>query len=417
MADRLLMLALSPTMEQGTITKWRKQPGDEISSGDVICEVETDKATMDYEATVEGTLLKIIIDEGGKAAVGDTIGIIGEQDEDFSELESDIQNEKKQKSKKQEDSDETPSDSKDEKDEPDSLAPAQSEPQTVASPPQTGHIKASPLARRIAQDKGLDLRSINGSGPGGRIVKRDVEQASPQQQSAMSAAPSLQDQTVPVSGKRQVIADRLAASKFSAPHYYLRVSVEVDALLEARKNLNAKRDTKVSLNSFLMKFVAESLKRHPMVNASWQGDTIRKFGSVDIGLAVAVNDGLITPVVRQCGAKGITSIDAELTELIDKARTNRLSQDEYSNATFTISNLGSFGIDEFTAIINPPGSAILAVGATQKVPVVIDDENIAVAQVMQLTLSCDHRVIDGAVGAAFLKDLKDMIEEPIRALY
>jgi pyruvate dehydrogenase E2 component (dihydrolipoamide acetyltransferase) len=225
------------------------------------------------------------------------------------------------------------------------------------------------------------------------------------------------DETIPVSKKRKIIAQRLAESKYSAPHYYLKVRVAMDTLLEARKALNARAPQKVSMNAFLLKFVAEALKRHPMVNATWQGDTILKHGSIDIGLAVAQPDGLITPVVRNCGAKGILAIDDDLQELIQKAQNNRLDPEEYTNATFTITNLGSFGIQEFTAIINPPGSAILAVGEIRKEPVVGENDELFIHSMMTLTLSCDHRVIDGAIGAAFLKTLKEMLEEPIRTLY
>ncbi len=220
-----------------------------------------------------------------------------------------------------------------------------------------------------------------------------------------------------MSGKRKVIAQRLAESMFQAPHYYLKVSLEMDSLMAARARLNERRKEKVSFNAFVHKIAAEALRRHPAVNASWQGDTIRRFGSIDIGLAVAQSDGLITPVVRNCAAKGILEIDAELAVLIEKARTNKLMPEEYTGATFSISNLGSFGIEEFTAIINPPGSAILALGKIAKVPVVAGDGSIVVRSVMKATLSCDHRVIDGATGAAFIADLKEIVENPMAALF
>jgi pyruvate dehydrogenase E2 component (dihydrolipoamide acetyltransferase) len=290
------------------------------------------------------------------------------------------------------------------------------------------------LARRMAVEMGIDLRTVRGSGPGGRVVKRDLEKvARAAPQAAPAAAPAappaytlppataahLEDRRIPVSGKRKIIAQRLSESKFSAPHYYLRIDVAVDGLIEARRRLNERlgRDARVSVNAFLIKLAAEALKRHPEVNASWEGDTIFRRGSADIGLAVAQEDGLITPVVHDCGSKGILAIERELAALIDKARTNRLSPEDYNGASFTISNLGSAGILEFTAIINPPGSAILAVGRAQKTPVVGEDDQIRVQTTMILTLSCDHRVIDGAVGAAFLADLKRILENPIEALY
>ncbi len=413
MAEKVVMLALSPTMETGTIAKWNKQEGETVASGDVLCEVETDKAVMDYESMQEGALLKIVLPEGGEAKVGATIAIIGAAGEDFGAL--------------LQDNAPTPALAASAK-QPDEAAPVpvSAPTETVNAEPSapSGNIKASPLARAMAKDAGLDLDAITGSGPGGRIIKRDIEQAFQMQTQAPQAiaAPSpivatATDEVVPVSKKRKIIAQRLAESKYSAPHYYLKIRVEMDTLLHARQALNARATKKVSLNAFLLKFVAESLKHHPMVNATWQGDSILKHGAIDIGLAVAQPDGLITPVVRNCGAKGIVTIDEDLQALIQKAQNNRLDPEEYSNATFTISNLGSFGIQEFTAIINPPGSAILAIGEIRKEPVVGDNDELFIRSLMTLTLSCDHRVIDGAVGAAFLKTLKDMLEEPIRTLY
>jgi pyruvate dehydrogenase E2 component (dihydrolipoamide acetyltransferase) len=229
--------------------------------------------------------------------------------------------------------------------------------------------------------------------------------------------PTSSDEVIQVSTKRRIIAERLAESKYSAPHYYLRLKVLSDNFMEARKLLNITLNKKVSVNAFIVKFVAEAIKRHPIMNSTWQGETILRHASIDIGLAVAQNDGLITPVVRDCGNKGIIEIDRELKELIDKALNNQLTPSEYSGATFTISNLGSYGIEEFTAIINPPGSAILAIGKMGKEPTIVDGDKIEIRTLMTLTLSCDHRVIDGAVGAAFLKDLKDIMENPIRVLY
>ena len=414
MAEKVLMLALSPTMETGTIAKWNKQEGETVASGDVLCEVETDKAVMDYESMQEGTLLKIVLSEGGEAKVGETIAIIGNTGEDFSALlQGGIPPTPPAVSTKSigETAPVLPSSS--------------AEVSFAETPIASDRIKASPLARAMAADASLDLTAMTGSGPGGRIVKRDIERARQTQAQPQHAAatPSIMmaaaaDETIPVSKKRKIIAHRLAESKFSAPHYYLKIRVEMDTLLQARHALNARvTKKKVSMNAFLLKFVAEALKQHPMVNAAWQGDTILKHGTIDIGLAVAQPDGLITPVVRNCGAKGIVTIDEDLQGLIQKAQNNRLEPEEYTNATFTISNLGSFGIQEFTAIINPPGSAILAVGEIRKEPVVGDNDELFIRSLMTLTLSCDHRVIDGAVGAAFLKTLKDVLEEPIRALY
>ena len=410
MAEKVLMLALSPTMETGTIAKWSVKEGDSVESGDVLCEVETDKAVMDYETMQEGVVLKIVLPEGGEAKVGDTIAVIGEEGEDFSELLKE--------------------------DSATAAVPEKSEATEEPAVPITqaiveksaGKIKSSPLARKLAKEAGLDLESIAGSGPGGRIVQWDVEsalkdtQAETSAQPAVSAAapppaPGLRDEVLPVSQKRKIIAKRLAESKYSAPHYYLKVTVNMAEILDARKSLNSRLKEKVSMNAFLIKFVAEALKKHPVVNSTWAGDTIIKHGSVNVGLAVAQPDGLITPVVRDCVTKGIKGIDADLKDLIGKAQNNRLQAEEYTGATFTISSLGSFGIQEFTAIINPPGSAILAVGEIRKEVVVGENDELQVQPNMVMTLSCDHRVIDGAVGAAFLTALKGMLEHPIRTLY
>jgi pyruvate dehydrogenase E2 component (dihydrolipoamide acetyltransferase) len=435
MAEKLLMIALSPTMETGTIGTWQKQEGDEIVSGDVICEVETDKATMDYEAVQEGTLLRILVEEGGAAAVGQPIGIIGKAGENIDDLVREAQKELESGDSTAEGGTESaqaqagPS-AKEVRSE-----TAQQGPPVKAAGggqgPSSGHVKSSPLARALADKHGIDIASVNGSGPDGRVVKRDIEKAVRRQSGASAqegaaggprgageAVYAGQDEVKPVSRKRRVIADRLSESKFGAPHYYLKLRAAVDLLLEARKQLNAdRREGKVSFNTFLIKLAAEALKRHPEVRSTWQGDSILTHGSIDIGIAVAQPDGLITPVIKNCGGKGILQIDRELKDLVDKARTNKLSPDEYQGAVFTISNLGSYGIDEFTAIINPPGSAILAVGAIRKEELFDSEDNPRLQQMLSMTLSCDHRVIDGAVGALFMKDLKNMLENPVTALY
>ena len=451
MAEKVLMLALSPTMEEGTIVKWLKKEGETVKNGDILCEVETDKATMDYESIQEGTLLKIVVGEGGAAKVEQPIAIIGKKGEDVAALLAEIE---------KSGSSEGPAAVE-------NAGGAAAMGRTTAggvaasaggpaapsvadfggsAATGNGRVKSSPLARLLAQEAGVDITGVAGSGPGGRVVKRDVESArgnlgfgsgvagipagarsagpvaggaSPHSAPvAASAVPSsLKSEIVPISGKRKVIAERLSQSMFTAPHYYLRLAVPADAMVKARAALNAKRDRKVSLNAFLIKFAAEAIKRFPSVNSSWQGSTIQMFGSIDIGLAVAQPDGLITPIVRDCGSKGVVQIDAELSVLIDKALSGKLKPEEYNGATFTISNLGSFGIDEFTAVINPPGSAILAVGSIKKEPVVGPDDRIEAKTLMRLTLSCDHRVIDGAVGAKFLSTLSDFIEDPVRILF
>ena len=416
MPEKVLMIALSPTMDTGTVARWRKKEGDSVASGDVLCEVETDKATMDYESSSEGTLLKILLPEGGQAKVGDPIAILGKPGDDISALLAEAA---APPPKPAAPARHVPTPSA-----PKSPAPAPSAAPAASPAPAPGaRIKSSPLARKLAQARGIDLRSIRGSGPGGRVVRRDLDGLAPGEgagpAAARAPAPVLQpgpgDEVIRVSRMRQVIARRLSDSMYTAPHYYLTVAVVMDELLAARARLNAEREKKFSLNAFLLAIAARALARHPRVNSTWNGDTILQHPAADIGLAVALPEGLITPVVRDCGHKGIAAIDAELSALIEKARAGKLAPEEYTGATFSISNLGASGIDEFTAIINPPGSAILAVGSARKEPVVENDA-VVIRQRMRVTLSCDHRIIDGAVGAAFLRELADMLESPLLAL-
>jgi pyruvate dehydrogenase E2 component (dihydrolipoamide acetyltransferase) len=416
-AEKVLMIALSPTMETGTVVRWRKKEGEPVKSGEVICEVETDKATMDYEASAEGALLKIVLAEGGQAKVGDLIAVLGSPGEDISRLLGVTQKAPAPAAIPQA----VPSAS------PQPVQPPPPSKPSAAAPPstaQSGRTRSSPLARRLAESRGIDLRALAGSGPGGRIVKRDVETAgqgvpAPASSPVPAYAPGPGDEVIAVSGMRRVIARRLSDSMFSAPHFYLTVAVDVGELLGMRARLNEGREKKVSLNAILFALAGRALSRHPRVNSTWNGETIVRRAGADIGLAVALADGLITPVVRDCGRKGILAIDAELADLVARARAGTLAPSESTGAGFTISNLGSFGIDEFTAIINPPGSAILAVGTARKEPVVesgAGGDSVVVRQRMKMTLSCDHRVIDGAVGAAFLRDLADMLENPALGL-
>jgi pyruvate dehydrogenase E2 component (dihydrolipoamide acetyltransferase) len=414
MAEKMLMLALSPTMEKGTLARWLKKEGDTISQGDLVCEVETDKAVMEYESVQEGTLLKILVSQGQEASVGDPIAIVGKAGEDVTPL---LNREAKA---------------------PPSPAPPASAgagesptaPQIEAARPGDGRrVKASPLARKIAGEKGVNISLLKGSGPGGRVVRRDVEESLAHEKTGGATHPEAAGRVIPVSPKRKVIAERLSTSMFSAPHYYLKTSINMEEILEARVALNRDREEKVSLNAFILKFAGEALKRHPIINSTWNGDTITLHPAAHIGLAVAQADGLITPVIRDCAGKGILAINDELRELVARARENRLRPEEYTGATFTVSNLGSYGIEEFTAIINPPGSAILAVGSIIPRPVYMDegegmgDEEgegggeLAVLPLMTVTLSCDHRVIDGAAGARFLRDFREMMENPVQALY
>jgi len=409
MAEKLPMLALSPTMEEGIIANWLKKEGDKISSGDVICQIETDKATMDYETTAEGVILKIVVHEGEKAMVGDTIAIVGAKDENITSVLEEPQNAKPAK----------PSEMPPEK-----TGSIDREYDKNARESETENrkeqIKASPLAKNIARQHGIDLSLIRGTGPEGRIVKTDIEKYMKEKTGApvSGISPVLKDQVVELSGKRKIIAERMTESMFSAPHFYLKIKINAGSMLNARNKLNAPLDdkNKISLNAFLIKFTAEAIKKHPVINSSLKGDTLTLHANIDIGIAVELKDGLITPVVRNCAGKGIIQIDRELKQLIEKARNNTIRNDEFTGATFTISNLGSYAIDEFSAIINPPGSAILAIGKISKEPVISEDNSIEIQSVMRVTLSCDHRVIDGATGAKFLAELKNIIENPVNAL-
>ena len=468
MAEKMLMLALSPTMEEGTIVSWSKQEGDKIENGDVVCEVETDKATMDYEAMQAGILLKILVPEGESAAVEQPIAVVGEEGEDISGLLKEIESQSQSQS---ESKGEAAAAEGPEKGQAGSVAAAPAQAGGEASDDagaeagglsaqggaseagvEGGRIKASPLARNIADEAGIDLANLQGqgSGPGGRVVKKDIEaakaaqQAQPAQQAqstlpageaaAQKAPPpgsglgtqppvsstGIEEQHLKINRKRAVIAQRLSESKYSAPHYYLTNSLRTDPLTKAREQINQRSikagGAKLSLNAFIIKLTAEAIKRHPIVNAAWKEQEIYIPGSIDIGLAVALDDGLITPVVRNCGGKGIRQIDSEVQELVAKARSGKLTPEEYSGASFSISNLGTYGVEQFTAIINPPASAIMAVGSVTREPVELENGSISFDNKMKLTLSCDHRVIDGAVGAAFLRDLKAMFENPMQAL-
>lgn len=422
------MLALSPTMKNGKIVKWHKKEGDTISSGQVLCDVETDKATMEYESGVDGTLLKILATEGSQASIGDTIAVSGQQGENIESLLATLKPTMAQGKPKEPDAQAQPAPKEETRrqtpPQKQEKLPAESSPKALApASPNLGAeagLRSSPLARKLAQANQISLSEIQGTGPGGRIIKRDIEAAQKAGTKMAPGAPgasvpTAQTSTEPLSQKRKIIAERLVSSKFSAPHYYLKLRVRMNAILDARKRINEGTSEKISLNAFLVKFCAETLKKHPTVHSTWKGDRIERFSSIDIGLAVAQKDGLITPVVRNCGQKGIREIDRELKVLIEKALANRLTPEEFQNATFTISNLGSYGIEEFTAIINPPGSAILALGEIRREPIVEEDK-ILISSVMKMTLSCDHRVIDGAIGAAFLKELKDSLESPILTL-
>ena len=421
-ATVIRMPLLSDTMKEGVIAEWHKKVGDKIKSDDALADVETDKATMEVTAYAEGTLLYVGVEKGQAAKVNDIIAIVGKEGTDVTPLLTAVPS--------------TPAPAA----EPapvaaaatSSAAPA-STPAAVVTSGDDSRVKASPLARKIAQEKGIDLRHVQGSAEGGRIVKKDIDGfvpgAAPVAASSSSAAASSTAPTaviptfvgeekyteVPVSQMRKVIAKRLGESLFTAPHFYLTISVNMESAMAARTQINAVAPVKVSFNDIVIKAVANALKKHPAVNSSWGGDTIRFNEHTNIGVAMAVEDGLLVPVVRFADGKSLSHISAEVKEFGAKAKAKKLQPADWEGSTFTVSNLGMFGIDEFTSIINSPDGAILSVGAIQEVPVVKNGA-VVPGNVMKLTLGCDHRVVDGATGAAFLQTLKGLLEEPIRLL-
>jgi len=434
MAEIVKMPRLSDTMEEGVVAKWHKNVGDQVSEGDLLAEIETDKATMEFESFQEGTLLHIGVGEGDAAPVDSVLAILGEKGEDVAALLKEAEagggseESKEEAPSKEEVKEEAPAPAKEEKPEPSKPAASASAPAPApaVSDSMDGRIKASPLARALAEEKGIDLNRVQGSGDGGRIVKRDIDgfnpALAPTQQSgaaasAVTPAAHMEESYTEerVSQMRKTIARRLSDSKFTAPHFYLTVEIDMDNALAARKQINEMPDIKISFNDMVIKAVAMSLRKHPAVNSAWQGDTIRRNNHVHIGVAVAVDEGLLVPVVRFADSKTFTQIGAEVRELAGKARDKKLQPSEWEGNTFTISNLGMFGIEEFTAIVNPPDSCILAVGGIKQTPVVKNGE-IVPGNVMKVTMSCDHRVADGATGAAFLQTFKQYMEQPVAML-
>jgi pyruvate dehydrogenase E2 component (dihydrolipoamide acetyltransferase) len=411
MASKVLMEALSPTMEEGRLVEWKKNEGDAVRPGDVIAEVETDKAVMELVARAEGVLLKQLVPAGATVAVAKLVGVIGQPGEDISALTGAAPAAAPKAAP--------------------ALAPAAPPPSAPAAaataplppaPPPTpagGRTKASPLARKVAKERGLDLGSLAGSGPEGRIVLRDLDRAPAvgAAQPVTAAGGSYQD--VPLSQIRKTIARRLAQSIGPIPTFYLTTEVDMDRTWDAREELNRRGSGdagKISFNDIILKATAAALKAHPACNAWWQDDRIRYWGEVHISVAVAVEDGLITPVVRHADRKSLREISAEVKDLAGRARERRLKPEEYTGGTFSVSNLGMFDIEHFTAIINPPEAGILAVGSIVE-QAVIKDGAVVPGRRLRLTMSCDHRVIDGATGAAFLRTLKGMLENPLAIVY
>ncbi len=432
MAEKIEMPKLSDTMEEGVIASWNVKEGDKVESGDVIAEVETDKATMEVEVFDAGTILKILVKEGDAVPLGGTMAIIGEEGEDISDLlgdsESDSEDEEeKEKPEKKESKEEEKSNGKEKKEEKESFDPIlegidkkegkkKSKEDTEKSASDDGRVKASPLARSMAEDKGIDLSDVKGSGPEGRVIKRDIEDYKPsEKKESKVSVPSFEDaesEDVKVSQMRKAIARRLSESKFTNPHFYETVDVDMEPAMDARAKLNEVSDVKISFNDIVVKASAAALRQHPDVNSSWLDDVIRKHGDVNVAVAVAIDDGLMTPVIRHTDKKNLRQISAETKELAGLARDRKLQPEQMEGSTFTISNLGMFGIEEFTAIINPPNACILAVGAIRDVPVVKNGE-VVPGKRMKMTLSSDHRIVDGAKAAAFLNTLRQMLENPL----
>ncbi len=426
MAIKVQMPKLSDTMEEGKILKWLKKEGDQVEQGEVIAEVESDKADMELEAFDSGTLLKIVVPEGKGASVGNVIAIIGEEGEKVDDLLKEDGEEKKEvEESKKEEKDEEKEEGKEEKKkepekekkEPEKEQPKREEPERKPAARDDGAIKASPLARKMADEHGIDLKALDGSGPEGRIVKRDIEKAIEEgvPGKAEPAAPAGEPvaETIELTGMRKAIARRMVESKTSVPHFYLTVEIDMTRIMEARKRINdIQEESKVSFTDIMIKIAAQALLKHPRVNSYWAEDSIKRRGDVNIGIAVALDDGLITPVVRNCDKKGIIQISKETKDYAERARNRKLQPEEYEGGSITISNLGMYDIEEFSAIINPPESSILATGAIVEKPVVRDGQ-LAVGRTMRVTMSCDHRVVDGAVGAEFLRDFKRMLEDPL----
>jgi len=428
------MEALSPTMEEGQLVRWLKAEGDPISNGDILAEIETDKATMELVARGEGVLRKIFVGEGAIAPVGEVIAVIAAPDEDISGIAGPAGAAATPAPAEASLPEDPTADAASPEAPPAQETAIGSESPTPQAGPTEGvpagdRVKASPLARRLAEEAEVNLGSVPGSGPGGRIVMRDVEAAKVGGLSEPAGAPvggGIPAPAVPGEGyadlpnsqMRKTIAKRLVESLAPVPHFFLRIKVDMSRTLAARMRVNELLESqgdKVSINDFILKATGNALARHPEVNAEWMGDVIRRHHGVHLGVAVAAEDGLITPVLRDANLKGLAQISREIRELAGRGREKRLQPEEYTGSTFSVSNLGMFGIQEFTGVINPPEAGILAVGGIEESPVVEGGE-VVVRPIMTVTMSCDHRVIDGATGARFLQTLKEMLEEPAAIL-
>jgi pyruvate dehydrogenase E2 component (dihydrolipoamide acetyltransferase) len=419
MAEIVYMPKLSDTMTEGVVAEWHKKVGDTVKSGELLAEIETDKATMEFESFYDGVLLHIGVEKGQTVPVNVLLAIIGNAGEDVQALIAQAGSSAPAEAPKAEVATSSPASTP--APTPVVVAPVStpSAPVAVSNTNASGRILASPLAKKLAEEKGVDLAFIAGTGEGGRITKRDVDHYVPYNAPARTTTPvtvgveSFTDE--PISQMRKTIARRLAESKFTAPHFYLTISIDMDNAIAARKSMNSEEGVKVSFNDMVVKAVAMALRKHPTVNSSWLGDVIRTNHHVNIGVAVAVEDGLLVPVVRFADNKGLMEIGNEVRTFAQKAKDKKLQPSDWEGNTFTISNLGMFGIEQFTAIVNPPDSCIMAVGGISQVPVVKNGQ-VVPGNVMKVTLSCDHRAVDGASGSSFLQTFKQYMENPVTML-
>jgi pyruvate dehydrogenase E2 component (dihydrolipoamide acetyltransferase) len=433
MAEVILMPKLSDTMTEGVVAEWHKKVGDSVDSGELLAEIETDKATMEFESFYDGVLLHIGVNTGETAPVNDILAIIGEEGEDVEALIAEHQSSdssSEEEKEEQEEPAEEPAKEEVKKEAPAASEPTQEKTETTASASSNtntssssdGRIFASPLAKKLAEEKGIDLNQVQGTGENSRIVKRDIENFVPYDRPAANAPAMTRSAVMEesytdenISQMRKTIAKRLSESKFTAPHFYLTMDIDMDNAMAARKAVNAQEGVKISFNDMVIKASAIALRKHPAVNSAWLGDKIRRNHHVHIGVAVAVDEGLLVPVVRFADTKGMMEIGAEVKDYAQKAKSKKLQPQDWEGNTFTISNLGMYNIEEFTAIVNPPDSCIMAIGGIKQVPVVKDGA-VVPGNVMRVTLSCDHRVVDGVTGSEFLNTFKSYMENPMMML-
>jgi pyruvate dehydrogenase E2 component (dihydrolipoyllysine-residue acetyltransferase) len=421
------MPKLSDTMTEGTLVAWKKKKGDKVSAGEVLAEIETDKATMEWESPEDGTLAEIYIEEGGKVNVGDKIAFIGSEGEE-APVEAE-EKKKEEEPKTSEKKEEKPKEAKAEKKEDEKAAAAKvgkkplgetQKPAPKVEKVEETRVKASPVARRVAAELGVDLSSVKGTGPEGRVTETDVRAAAKARSAAQKVpAPPIkagESARINLSGMRKIIAQRLVESLGPVPHFYLNIDIDAGPLMAAREELKSAGEgaeaSKITVNDFVLKAAVEAAVKVPRVNASFDGDAIVQYADVDLGIAVAIEDGLLTPVVRAAQNKSLREISEAVKDLAHRARNKRMKPEEFQGGTFTVSNLGGMGVDSFSAVINPPQGFILAVGRITKTPIIDDGDQIVAGHRMTITMSCDHRVVDGSLGAAYLKELRHLLENP-----